>query len=112
MLSDSARDLVLQPDPERRATVKLALNHKWIKGARDDSVLDGSVMEGWADPGHMMAPPLMASKLHSNLNCTPRTQSLLTACFTCIHYSHFLSVQLTRTPVWLSVAGLSHEKKR
>ena len=72
MLSDPARDLVtslLQPAPERRATVKLALNHRWIKGAREDSILDGSVMEGWADPGHVMPPPWMASRLHSNLNC-------------------------------------------
>lgn len=72
VLSAPARDLVLsllQPDPERRATVKLALNHRWIKGAREDSILDGSVMEGWSEPGHVPMAPWMASRLHSNLNC-------------------------------------------
>lgn len=90
MLSDSARDLVLQllqPDPDRRATVKLALNHRWIKGAREDSILDGSVMEGWADPGHGMVPPWMASRLHSNLNCVPPVCTLLFIGAICaLHY--------------------------
>jgi serine/threonine protein kinase len=66
VLSEPAKDLILkllQPDPKNRYTAKQALNHRWIKGAREDSILDGSVMEGWADhlqllnnPGYMGSP--------------------------------------------------------
>lgn len=107
MLSDPARDLVLQllqPDPERRATVKLALNHRWIKGAREDSILDGSVMEGWADPGHVMPPPWMASRLHSNLKCT----SLLGVTESAAVY-HMDAVSGVHVLLGLSGASLPHE---
>jgi serine/threonine protein kinase len=52
---------LLQPDPKNRYTAKQALNHRWIKGAREDSILDGSVMEGWADHLQLLNPGYMGS---------------------------------------------------
>ena len=63
-LTEPAKDLILkllQPDPKNRFTAKQALNHRWIKGAREDSILDGSVMEGWADHLQMLHPGYMGS---------------------------------------------------
>lgn len=64
VLSEPAKDLILkllQPDPKNRYTAKQALNHRWIKGAREDSILDGSVMEGWADHLQLLNPGYMGS---------------------------------------------------
>ena len=47
VLSEPAKDLILkllQPDPKNRYTAKQALNHRWIKGAREDSILDLSLI--------------------------------------------------------------------
>ena len=63
-LTDAAKELILkllQPDPKNRFTAKQALNHRWIKGAREDSILDGSVMDGWADHLQMLHPGYMGS---------------------------------------------------
>jgi serine/threonine protein kinase len=63
-LTEAAKDLILkllQPDPKHRYTAKQALNHRWIKGAREDSILDGSVMEGWADHVQLMQHAYMGT---------------------------------------------------
>lgn len=99
MLSEPAKDLILkllQPDPKNRYTAKQALNHRWIKGAREDSILDGSVMEGWADhlqllnPGYMGSPsPCAPSRfVPPAVLCVPvRCGVLLMSCL-CVCTAH------------------------
>lgn len=74
-LTDSAKDLIvhlLSLEPKTRYTAKMALNHSWIKGARDDSVLDGSVMDSWHDPTQNLP--------HAAFMGTPCTPLLLCPC--------------------------------
>jgi serine/threonine protein kinase len=92
-LTESAKDLILkllQPDPKNRYTAKQALNHRWIKGAREDSILDGSVMEGWADHVQLMqhaymgtpspcarSPPLATTMVGGGSSSNPRGLGVL-----------------------------------